>query len=437
MVDREISMKLAQGNWSEVISLAEKAIEKTEDSLDREVYEGIIEFCRGKLAHESKLKLSIFENALEKLRDRHPLLYQYAKIEVEKVNADLAEEKERGKYFENVGDIFYELASQKRFFLGNAVGYYARAEENYRLHAGDGLARVLFKKGIADFKHFEVRREDLAVFDLSEALEAFQEARKIYRTEGEMLKAAECMSYEACCYGRFIPIEALENAERFLKKLDAMVEEAEDIFKKENGKEGLARLHMLVGETYRDEISKRKKFRKMSIEKALNHFKEALEINLALDDIKNIPVSREGIATCFGILAHLDLKNSKQNLHSAVEEYEACMHEYTVAEDDVSTGRVYMNCGVVLRELALRSDENSKEILDKALRYFSVAEEIFDKYEFKEGIVGTKIASSMVYINLAIHEPKKKEEYMNISYQLSEEVRGIMNEIDINSEVTQ
>ena len=43
----------------------------------------------------------------------------------------------------------------------------------------------------------------------------------------------------------------------------------------------------------------------------------------------------------------------------------------------------------------------------------------------------------MVYINLAIHEPKKKEEYMNISYQLSEEVRGIMNEIDINSEVTQ
>jgi len=439
MVDNEISMKLMQGNWNEVISLTKKAIEecekieKTGDSMAKEVYEGIMDFCKGKLANESELKLSRFESAIEKLRGRHPLLYRYAKIEVEKVNADMAGETERGKHLENVGDVFYDLASQKCFFLGNAVGYYARAEENYRLHGVERLAGVLFKKGIANFKHFEVRREDLAVFDLSEALESFQEAERIYRDRGKMLKAVECMSYEACCYGRFIPIETPEHAERFLRKVDTLVDEAKNILKKERGKEGmecLAMLHMLVGETYRDEISKRKKIRKTSLEKALRHFKEALEVNLELCDIENIPASREGIATCFGTLAHIDLKNSKQNLQLAIEEYETCVHEYKKAEDEVSTARVNMNCGVVLRELAFRGCENPKEILDKALQYFRIAEGIFGKYEFKEGVIGTKVASSMAYTNLAAHVPEKKDEYINISYRLSEEARGIMNEIE-------
>ncbi len=421
MVSREVAMCMLRGEWGEAMRLAQ---ERTQGE-DGEVYSGIVHFCRGKLAGRAEERLEHFSRALEVLKGRHELLRSYAEIEMELARAELASGVERGRHLERAGDIFFRLASVKAFFFANAIKRYAEAEEFYRGEE-ERLAMVLFKRGRANLMHAEASRMDYASFDLAEALECFREAGEIFARLAKPLEAARCTAYQAACYGRFIPVEPEENRERFLRKMEAMVGEAVSCLQGEP--EALYEVCMLAGETYRDEVAKVRRLRRMAVSRALELFERALRVAITDGSVEQVARSREAVAACLATMSHLEREGAVERLRMAAREYEACASEYSSCGDEMSLGRVYMNRGVVLRELAMLGFEPKKS-LKHAISMFERSAEIFDRLEYIDGVAGAKIASSLAYANLAAYEPEREGEYRRRSERLSMEVAPMLERL--------
>ncbi len=413
-----MAMCMLKGEWGEAMRLAEEQRQGEE----AEVYSGIVHFCRGKLAHSAEERVEHFSRALECFKDRHGLLSRYAEIEQTLARAELAEGEERAELLELAGDIFYELGEGRAHFYANAARRYAEAAEH--CSSEENKARVLLKQGRANLMHAEASRAEYASFDLAEALECFKEAERLFREAGE--DARLCAAFQAACYGRFIPLEPEGNRERFLRKMEALLEEALE-------GEALYEVCMLAGETYR-EVARVKKLRKRALAKALEMFERALSAALLHGTVEQVARSREAVAASLATLAHLERRRAVELLKRAAEEYGECMREFASVGDEASLARVSMNRGVVLRELAMLGHEPGS-MLHRAIECFVRSAELFESLSYAEGVAGAKIACSLAYANLAAHEPEREDEYRRLSEQLSQEVEPLLDKLSPKFEV--